>query len=631
MHLKCLGFHKGNKNRVSVVAQQLFLSIFLLIALASCTKNLQIAFTPELLDAEHRDLDVLEKAYQGVGGKQALSALEGLYIEDSRDRYLMGQGPEPGVGLFRGITSEAKVSYDLFNEDFRLEFVHANHYRIERNVTELIKDDAAYLMGWDDFYQEKPPGVNKPMKSDRLAVSLKTEKLLNPHLILKEVIADPSLVLTDSTEPSMFGARLTEDEVYPVSFSRDRASGKRVIITNEKWLDNWRSTKFFEESILEYEIDSTWLERWQRSTDSNAAEYERVVIKNDVYPLSLIIDPLSGHISQLNTVEYDVVLGDVPVEVFYFDWKQFGDLFFPTHIRMSVAGIPALEVTRSNIEVNKSFNSATFEPPEQVVYQHDEELAFRGARVSQIVQSLAHAGSPEKALGRPHIEANEIEPGVFLLDATPSDVIYVLVVEQTNGVVVIEPGFFDLKGEAIIDWISENIPDKPITHIIATHAHMDHGGGVRPYVAAGAKLIVHENAKGFFEKVLSRPASKILPDALDRNPRQGEILVVSADEPLEISDEIRPVVVYPVENGHTTDMVMIMVANEKVLYSGDLYVGALARYAPAARRISPAKQPTSTIELYDAIQLYQLDVETLVGSHSKNVVKYEEFEQFMGK
>lgn len=98
MHLKCLGFHKRNKNGVSVVAQQLFLSIFLLIALASCTKNLQIASTPELLDAEHRDLDVLEKAYQGVGGKQALSALVGLYIEDSRDRYLMGQGPEPGVG-----------------------------------------------------------------------------------------------------------------------------------------------------------------------------------------------------------------------------------------------------------------------------------------------------------------------------------------------------------------------------------------------------------------------------------------------------------------------------------------------------------------------------------------------------
>tara|TARA_B110000971_G_scaffold114011_4_gene116981 strand:+ start:10294 stop:12180 length:1887 start_codon:yes stop_codon:yes gene_type:complete len=627
MRLNC---HVRSKNEVTVVARQLFLSIFVLITLASCAQNTKLSASPEMINGKDRGSDLLEKAYQSMGGKEALLALQDLYIEDSRDRYLMGQGPEPGVGLFRGITSEAKVSYDLLNEDFRLEFVHANHYRIERNVTELVKDGAAYLMGWDDFYQEKPPGVNKPMKSDRLAVSVKTEKLLNPHLLLKEVIADPSLVLTNPTEPMVFGARLTENEVYPVSFSRDRASGKRVIVTNEKWLDKWHSTKFFEQSILEYEIDSTWLDRWQRSTDAGIAKHERLVIKNDVYPISLIIDSISGHLVQLNTVEYDVVLGDVPVEVFYFDWKQFGDLFFPTHIRMSVAGIPALEVTRRNIEVNKSFNSATFTPPSDVIYQHDEELAFRGARVSQIVQSLAHAGSPEKALGRPHIEANEIEPGVFLLDATPSDVIYVLVVEQANGIVVIEPGFFDLKGEAIIDWISENIPDKPITHIIATHAHMDHAGGVRPYVAAGATLVVHENAKEFFKKVLSRPASKILPDALDRNPRKGEVLAVNAEEPFEIGDETRPVVVYPVENGHTTDMVMVMVENEKVLYSGDLYVGALARYAPAARRISPAKQPTSTIELYDAIQLYQLDVKTLVGAHSKNLVKYEEFEQFMG-
>ena len=99
MSLNCLGFHAGGKNGVSVVAQQLFLTIFLLVGLASCTKNLQLSSTPELLDASHRDSDLLAKAYQGIGGKEALSALEGLYIEDSRDRYLMGQGPEPGVEI----------------------------------------------------------------------------------------------------------------------------------------------------------------------------------------------------------------------------------------------------------------------------------------------------------------------------------------------------------------------------------------------------------------------------------------------------------------------------------------------------------------------------------------------------
>lgn len=627
MHSKHLDFHKMTKNMRANTGPGLFLPIFLLFTLASCDQNIS---RPEASDNNRNQSDLLEKVYEAMGGRPALESLDTLYIKDSRDRYLMGQGPEPGIGLFRGITSEAKISYDLVNEDFRLEFVHANHYRIERNVTELIKDDAAYLMGWDDFYQEKPPGVNKPMTSDRLAVSLKTERLLNPHFILKDMLENPSLLLTESVDSKLFGARLTDKEVYPVSFSRDRASGKRVIITNEAWLKKWQSTQFFSESILDYEVDSTWLERWQTSTDINIDQHERLVIKDDIYPISLIVERTTGLIAQLNTVEYDVVLGDVPVEVSYFDWKQYGDISFPGYIRMSVAGIPALEVTRNSVEINKLFDSATFSPPEGVHYEHDEELAFRGARVSQIVQSLAHAGSPEKALGRPKIEANEIEPGIFLLDATPSDVIYVLVVEQSNGVVVIEPGFFDLKGEAVIDWISENIPGKPITHVIATHGHMDHGGGVRPYVAAGAMLVIHEQGNDYFNKILSRPVSKILPDALDRNPRQGQILTVSAEQPYRITDETRPVVVYPVENGHTTDMVMIMVENEKVLYSGDLYIGALARYPAAARKISPAKQPTSTIELYDAIKLYELDVDTLVGSHSANLVTYDEFKQFMG-
>ena len=623
------------KSKISLLAtpcrpfRYLWLSISLFL-LTSCDQTEGLMAISESKNSKDINPDLLDKVYKGVGGREALLGLQGFYIESSRDRYLMGQGPEPGVGLFRGVTSTVEVSYDLSQTNLRLDFVHANHYRIERNVTELIKSDSAYLMGWDDFYQEKPPGVKKPMKSDRRAVSLKTEKLLNPHIILKDIIADPSLILKTSVNSMLFGARLTEDEVFPVSFSRDRASGKRVIVSNQRWLDNWLSTKFFEEAIFDYEVDSDWLERWQTSTEINIDTYEQLVIKDDIYPISLVVDPISGHITKLYTVEYDVVLGDVPIEVSYFDWKKFGDIYFPTLVRMSVAGVPALEVTRSTVQVNKMFDSATFAPPEGVTYEHDEELAFRGARVSQIVQSLAHAGSPEKALGRPQIEAKKIAPGIFLLDATPSDVIYVMVVEQTNGVVVVEPGFFDLKGEAIIDWISQNIPGKPITHVVATHAHMDHGGGVRPYVAAGAKLVVHERAKDFYEKVVSRPVSKILPDALDRNPREGSVVAVDSTQAFEIKDEVRPVVIYPVENGHTTDMVMVMVEKEKVLYSGDLYVGALARYAPAARRIPPKKQPKSTIELYDAVQLYQLDVETLVGSHNGNLVKYEEFDQFMG-
>ncbi|GIT34798.1 MAG: hypothetical protein Ct9H300mP4_11170 [Gammaproteobacteria bacterium] len=67
-----------------------------------------------------------------------------------------------------------------------------------------------------------------------------------------------------------------------------------------------------------------------------------------------------------------------------------------------------------------------------------------------------------------------------------------MVVEQANGVVVIEPGMNDLKGEEIIKWIGKRYPGKPVTHLIVSHHHNDHGGGIRPYVASGATLVVHK-------------------------------------------------------------------------------------------------------------------------------------------
>ena len=97
--------------------------------------------------------DTFAQLVSGLGGETALLRLESFHIKSHRDRYLMGQGPEPGVGLFRGVTSEVEVSYDMPEGNLRLDFVHANHYRIKRDITELFSGEGAYLMGWDDFYQ----------------------------------------------------------------------------------------------------------------------------------------------------------------------------------------------------------------------------------------------------------------------------------------------------------------------------------------------------------------------------------------------------------------------------------------------------------------------------------------------
>ena len=72
-----------------------------------------------------------------------------------------------------------------------------------------------------------------------------------------------------------------------------------------------------------------------------------------------------------------------------------------------------------------------------------------------------------------------------------------------------------------MDEIAKVIPNKPIRYVINTHAHYDHAGGLRTYVAKGATVVTHERNKPFFEKVWARPRT-IAPDRC-RNRRSAAI------------------------------------------------------------------------------------------------------------
>lgn len=573
---------------------------------------------------------VLEKALEGIGGRTALEGLNTLYIEDYRERYAMGQGPEPGLGHFRMTRTEAAASYKLEDEKFRLDFVHTNHYERSREVTELVIGQSGYLIGLDDFYLQREPGI-RVMRSDRWAVAKKSERLLNPHFLLRDVLTTPSSAsLAEEHLTGAGGARIIEDKVFPVTFVRDRPTGKRNVIANDTWVNRWQGEEFYDLSINELEIDNEWLQRWRAAIALNG-NYHQIEIQDDIHPITLHLNEETGRIDRLSTMEHDMVYGDVPLEVTYKDWQQQGSVYFPNHIWVSLAGIPYLEVTRSKVIVNPKFEADKFMAPEGVSYVHDDVLASRGASVSQLVRSFTSAGSPEKALGRPRIDSQELAEGVYLLEGTPSDAVFTLAIELERGVVIVEPGSFDLKGEAIIDWVMENIPGKSIAYVIVSHHHSDHSGGVRPYAAAGASVVVHEAAARFYEDLLGRPKATIMPDALDRNPVKANIITVSAEEPLRIDDEARPVTIYPVVSGHTTDMVIVGLEKQEILYSADLYIGAMARLLRMGVNMPLTGEASqSALELDAAIDATGIAFKTLVGSHDREPVSYSDFKVYLG-
>jgi glyoxylase-like metal-dependent hydrolase (beta-lactamase superfamily II) len=292
---------------------------------------------------------------------------------------------------------------------------------------------------------------------------------------------------------------------------------------------------------------------------------------------------------------------------------------------VSYGGAPRIEASRSEIKVNPVFDETFFTPPEGITYVHDADVAERTRKLSQSLLMFGFAG-----VGRPTIESIELAPKIQLLYAAPKDGVFTMVIEQENSLVVVEPGQNDLKGEVIIERLANEYPDKPISHLIVSHHHNDHAAGIRPYIAAGAALVVHETAVDFFKEQTSRSHSRVLRDALDRNPVEASIVGVAVDTPLRIEDPEVPVVIYPLEMGHVPDMVFVFVEGEDLLYGGDLYISGLARDLRSGKKRSADILPFHAAKSLDeGIRQYDLKVSSLVGSHDQQAVVYDDLINYL--
>ena len=61
------------------------------------------------------------------------------------------------------------------------------------------------------------------------------------------------------------------------------------------------------------------------------------------------------------------------------------------------------------------------------------------------------------------------------------------------------------------------IPDKPIRFVAITHAHGDHAGGLRAYIAEGVTVLTTPGNRAWVER-MEAAEHTIKPDVLSRNP-----------------------------------------------------------------------------------------------------------------
>jgi glyoxylase-like metal-dependent hydrolase (beta-lactamase superfamily II) len=146
---------------------------------------------------------------------------------------------------------------------------------------------------------------------------------------------------------------------------------------------------------------------------------------------------------------------------------------------------------------------------------------------------------------------------------------------------------FEARSEAVIAAARTSAPGKPIRHIVLSHFHDDHSGGVRTYAAEGATVVLHSGADNYIRAVLDQ-RRMVEPDRLEiarRDGRQSEPAVMLVEDAITLTDGTRELKLYHVPNTHTSGMLVGYVPDARVLFTADLVTDTFPLNPPLASTV----------------------------------------------
>jgi glyoxylase-like metal-dependent hydrolase (beta-lactamase superfamily II) len=164
------------------------------------------------------------------------------------------------------------------------------------------------------------------------------------------------------------------------------------------------------------------------------------------------------------------------------------------------------------------------------------------------------------------VAAEEVAKGIWFLGGGSH---HSVLVEFNDHLMLIEAPQNDTRALAVIAKARELRPNKPLTHVINTHHHFDHSGGIRAAISEGLTVITHQGNAALLEEMAKRPHT-IAPDALTKNPKPLMIETVTDDKVL--TDGAMTVNLYPLSGPHSETMLLAYFPRERLLVEADVYI-----------------------------------------------------------
>jgi glyoxylase-like metal-dependent hydrolase (beta-lactamase superfamily II) len=298
-----------------------------------------------------------------------------------------------------------------------------------------------------------------------------------------------------------------------------------------------------------------------------------------------------NHVEKVSYQSYNSVVGDYPVEVTYSDYADFGGVMFPRHFVETRDGHPTFDINVTEVMPNVAVDLTV---PENV------------------------ANAPPA--GPPMVQMEELAPGVLYVNAAG---IRSWAVEFRDHIVVVEGPTSEARSLAVNQAITERFPNKPIRYVVNTHAHYDHAGGLRTYVAQGATVVTHEINRPFYERTWARPHT-IQQDLLAREPKQP--MFETLTDKKVMTDGTQSLELYHVKgSGHHMGMIFIYSPRARAVYWGDGY------NPPAGEDPrDPARTPEYGIDLYRNIVEAGVNVQTIAPAHGAGARPFDNLRKALG-
>jgi glyoxylase-like metal-dependent hydrolase (beta-lactamase superfamily II) len=176
-----------------------------------------------------------------------------------------------------------------------------------------------------------------------------------------------------------------------------------------------------------------------------------------------------------------------------------------------------------------------------------------------------------------------------------------LIIAFKDHLVIFDAPYGELQSRWTIDAAKAKYPGKPIRYLILTHHHMDHTGGMRTYVAEGAKVIVPAGDKAYFEKDVKSPHT-IVPDDLQKRPHGAEIIEVK--DQMTLKDDTAEIRLYNIANPHVQGFLLGHVVTGNILYITDLI-------SPRG----PIDRSEATVAVGEVLRKYGINGALIAGGH----------------